>query len=412
MTSPPPSLLAAMAGVLAAVMQMAGALKTAPPLLFLPFDLTVASLVLLLPCLGLLAVTRDWSVAACIGPPIAAALLLAAWMVVAGSWSPSSTILSQKLPELALAGPLMLVIGLLIGAEPRARRALDGASIVIGLVLAAIIAWGVLAGWALTMALDPDQSRVHYQLAGLALATAAALAAVRLVEVPGSARGGWPRRAGWVGVILALAIAALIPGGRTALVALLGGAALAPALRLRALPGLTWAAAVGAAGLAGVLWLLLNPDAAEGLRTLERLTADAAGLDARRGLWGAALGWAGEAAPFGLGTGGFTIAAGHGERRGLYPHNHALEVLAEGGLPGLLLWLAAFGGAALAMLRLAPRVDAARLARITAMVLPVALTIMVSTDLGNRMAWFALGLALSLGVTATPLPMAGRPAHV
>jgi hypothetical protein len=37
---------------------------------------------------------------------------------------------------------------------------------------------------------------------------------------------------------------------------------------------------------------------------------------------------------------------------------------------------------------------------------------MVSTDLGNRMAWFALGLALSLGVTATPLPMAGRPAHV
>jgi cell division protein FtsW (lipid II flippase) len=46
--------------------------------------------------------------------------------------------------------------------------------------------------------------------------------------------------------------------------------------------------------------------------------------------------------------------------------------------------------------RVAPR----RAAEIAAMVLPVALTIMVSTDLGNRMAWFALGLALSLGVAS------------
>jgi hypothetical protein len=36
------------------------------------------------------------------------------------------------------------------------------------------------------------------------------------------------------------------------------------------------------------------------------------------------------------------------------------------------------------------------------MVLPVALTVLVSTDLGNRMAWFALGLALSLGVATAP----------
>jgi len=37
----------------------------------------------------------------------------------------------------------------------------------------------------------------------------------------------------------------------------------------------------------------------------------------------------------------------------------------------------------------------------------VAMTVMVSTDLGNRMAWFALGLALSLGV-GSALP-AGPP---
>jgi hypothetical protein len=64
------------------------------------------------------------------------------------------------------------------------------------------------------------------------------------------------------------------------------------------------------------------------------------------------------------------------------------------------LWLLAFGGGGLVALRLLRRSDPAAAARIAAMVLPVALTVMVSTDLGNRMAWFALGLALSLGVRA------------
>jgi O-antigen ligase len=145
---------------------------------------------------------------------------------------------------------------------------------------------------------------------------------------------------------------------------------------------------------------------------LERLTEEAGGLEARLGLWSAALDWAGQAAPLGLGTGGFSIAAGHGERRGLYPHNHALEALAEAGLPGLLLWLVAFGGGMLAAIRLLRHVAPGRAARIAAMVLPVALTVMVSTDLGNRMAWFALGLALSLGVTARPAPQPGFSRHV
>lgn len=402
MTAPPSAAPVALAaGGLAATLQMAGALKTAPPLAGLPIDLTLASLALLLPAIALLAVSRHWRLDPAIAPPLAAAGLFWAWLVVAGAWSPSSTVLAAKLPEVILAGPLMLATGMMVGAEPAARRALSATTIAIGALLAAIVAWGVVGGWALAALLEAEAQRLQYQLAGLAMATAAALAAVKLVEAP-----SWPGRAAWAALILALAAAALLPGGRTALVALLLGVALAPALRLPRRAALTWAAAVAAAGLAGLLWLVLHPGHAEGLRTLERLTGDAAGFDARRGLWAAALDWAGEAAPFGLGTGGFTIAAGHGERRGLYPHNHALEALAEGGLPGLLLWLGTFGGAALAMLRLAPTLAPARLARMAAMVLPVAMTIMVSTDLGNRMAWFALGLALSLGLSARPLEAA------
>jgi cell division protein FtsW (lipid II flippase) len=51
-------------------------------------------------------------------------------------------------------------------------------------------------------------------------------------------------------------------------------------------------------------------------------------------------------------------------------------------------------------LRQARRVAPGRAARVAALTLPVALTVMVSTDLGNRMAWFALGLLLSLAVEA------------
>jgi O-antigen ligase len=197
----------------------------------------------------------------------------------------------------------------------------------------------------------------------------------------------------------------LVPGGRAALLGLLLGVAGAPALLLwlsgRRGAALGWVAMIGAAGLAGLAGLLALPGAELGLRTLERLFGDpATATPARMILWGEALRWAGESAPWGIGTGGFTLAAGSGDDRALHPHNHALEVLVEAGLPGLLLWLAAFGGGVALAIRQAPRVAPGRAARIAALTLPLGLTAMVSTDLGNRMVWFGLGLLLSLGVEA------------
>jgi O-antigen ligase len=390
---------AALAGISAAVLQLAGALKTAPPLAALPFDLTLAALAVLLPAAALLAATRRWAVSRAVAVPAACAMLLVLWLVLAALWSPSRLVVGQKLPEVALLGPAMLAAGLLVGAEATARRALCRTTLLIGLALAATVVIAVATDWRLPAWADAEAARLQYQLAGLALAMAAALAATRAAEAR-SARGAvLPLAAAAV-----LALAALFPGGRTAMVALLLGLALAPALSFwlhdRAGAALAWCALAAVGATMAVALLVLQPDIAAGLRTLERLAGDPAGLEARLHLWGAALAWAGEAAPFGLGTGAFTLAAGFGERRGLYPHNHALEALAEAGLPGLLLWLGAFGGAAVAMLILAPRVVPGRAARIAALVLPVGLTVMVSTDLGNRMAWFALGLALSLGVEA------------
>jgi O-antigen ligase len=405
------SAAASLAGASAAVLQLAGALKTAPPLAALPFDLTLAALALLLPAVAVLAATRSWHVAPAVAVPAASALLLAFWLVVAGGWSASQAVLGRKLPEVALLGPAMLAAGLLVGAEAAARRAFCRTTLAIGLALAATVVLAVATGWRGPAWADADAARLQYQLAGLALAMAAALAATRAAEARSLRGAVLPLAAAAL-----LALAALFPGGRTAMVALFLGLAAAPALSLwlggRRGAALAWGGLVAVgAGLAAALLLLL-PGLAEGLRTLERLAGDPAGLEARLHLWGAALAWAGEASPLGLGTGAFTIAAGFGERRGLYPHNHALEALAEAGLPGLLLWLGAFGGAAAVMLRRAPRVAPGRAARIAALVLPVGLTVMVSTDLGNRMAWFALGLALSLGVEARRPGMARGAAHV
>jgi O-antigen ligase len=246
---------------------------------------------------------------------------------------------------------------------------------------------------------NPELVRVQYQLAGLAIACAAGLGALRAVEA-----ATWPSRLIWLGFVAAMAVAVLLPGGRTALLSLGVCVALVPALRCwsAARPGaaLGWLLLAAAGGALAMAALLLDPGRADGLRTLERFTQGDMESSARPALWGAAMAWGGEAWPFGLGTGGFTLAAGYGERRGLYPHNHLLEAWAEGGLPGLLFWLLCFGGAALVPLARLRRMAPGRLAQVAALALPVAMAAMVSTDLGNRMVWFALGLVLSTGVVA------------
>ena len=395
-------LLAAGTGIFAAVLHFAGALKSLPGVAALPVDLTLLAGLCLMASLTLLVPLRRWWFGPGLAVPLAGAGLLLVWMVLAGGWSASRAVLEQKLPQAVLLGPPMLLAGLLVGADARSLRRLVAATLVIGVVVALATIWGiatdsvVLGGEA---GADPDRLRVQYQLAGLAIASAAALAAVRAVEA------GPVARLAWLLLALALCVAVLIPGGRAALLAAGLGVVGAPAQRLwlarRPVAALGWAVVVAGCGVAGLAVLLATPETALSLLTLERAFGDpGTATSAREILWAEALRWAGAAAPFGLGTGGFTLASGTGDDRHLHPHNHALEALVEGGLPGFALWLLAFGGATLLALQRSGRVMPARAARIAALTLPMAVTAMVSTDLGNRMVWFALGLALSLAVEA------------
>ena len=392
-------LFAALAGLAGAVLHFAGALKSTQAVAALPFDITLLALLALLGLLPLLALGRAWLLSRALGPPLAACGLLWVWWVLAAAWSPWGEGVADRLPEVVLAGPLMLLLGLLIGADPAARRVFAAAVIWLGAFVAVSIAWGlatdavVLGG---QVGADPARVRVQYQVAGLAIACAAGLVALRA-----TAARGWLAMF-WLALLGALAVGVLLPGGRAALVELCAVVALAPALRWllqgRVAAALGWIALVAAGGAAGLGLLLLDPGRAEDLATLERFFRPDGGQDsAREILWSEAWRLAGVA---GLGPGGFPPAIGVGQDRGLHPHNHAIEALVEGGAVGLLLWLAAFGGAALLALARLPRVAPERAALILALTLPIAMTAMVSTDLGNRMVWFALGLALSLGVEA------------
>ncbi|WP_426954758.1 O-antigen ligase family protein [Muricoccus radiodurans] len=393
----PPALLA---GLPAAGLHFSGALKSAPPVAALPFDPTVLFAAALAPGLLLLLAGRRWRALPLLAPPLACCAGLWLWLVVAGLWSPSRAVLAAKLPEAVLLAPAMLAAGLAIGADAPARRVLTDGTIALGVFVAAAVAWGISHGEVVLGGPtdgDPERVRVQYQLAGLAIACAAGLASVRA-----ALSTGW-RRAPWAAVVLALAAAQLLPGGRAALLGLGLAVVLAPAAAFwsagRPRAALGWVGLAIVAGL-GFAVVLADPDRISGLRTLERLTSEGIAASARPILWSQAVDWAGASAPWGLGTGGFTVAAGSGERRGLYPHNHALEALVEGGLPGLLLWLGAFGGGLAVLLARVRSMPPRAAGALVALVLPVAVAVMVSTDLGNRMAWFALGLALSPGLLA------------
>ncbi len=395
--------LAPAAAVPLAAMHFGGALKSAPLLSSLPFDVTVMAGAIAIPALALLASGRRWRLSRSVAMPLAAAAGLWLWFTLAGLWSTSGAVLSAKLPEMVILGPAMLLAGVVVGGDSRALAAFARATLAIGVLVGAAVAWGLAFGDVVlggALAVRPDATRVQYQITGLAIASAAALAALAAARA-----GGW-RRLAWLGLAAGLALAALLPGGRAGLLGLALAAGLAPCVwfwaghRPRAALGWVVLSLVGAA--LGLSLLFLDPERAVGFRTLERLTQGGLEASARPWLWSAALHWADETLPFGLGTAGFPIAAGFGEWRGRYPHNHVLEALAEGGLPGLVLWLGCFGGAVLVAAARLPRVTPLRAATVAALAVPVAVSVLVSTDLGNRMAWLAVGLLIGLGVDSAP----------
>ena len=174
--------LAWLAGAATALLHLAGGVKSIPLIGALPIDFTVLSAGLALPLLALCALTRRWVVAPALGVPLLAIATLWLWLILAGCWSASGAVLAAKLPEIILLGPVMLLAGLIVAGDQTTLRGFCagvlGAGALVAASLAANLAGGSVALGGLPGA-DPEKWRIAYQVTGLAIAMAAALAAVR-----------------------------------------------------------------------------------------------------------------------------------------------------------------------------------------------------------------------------------------
>ena len=117
-------LFAGLAGITAALLQFAGALKTTPALAGLPFDLTLVCGLALCGLLPLLLAGGGWRFSRALALPLLGAAGLWLWWVVASVWSVNGNAAMAKLVPIVLVGPVMLVAGLLVGADATGRQAL------------------------------------------------------------------------------------------------------------------------------------------------------------------------------------------------------------------------------------------------------------------------------------------------
>jgi O-antigen ligase len=88
--------------------------------------------------------------------------------------------------------------------------------------------------------------------------------------------------------------------------------------------------------------------------------------------------------------------------RDLFPHNLFIEALVELGPPGLLLFVAILLTAAFGWARAMRTAPGPQWATSACLGLIMLVLISVSTDLGNPLLWFTLGLLGAIGAESSP----------
>lgn len=392
-------------GALACLLIFVGVLKSLPGVASAPIDITPVLLGLTLLHLAFALVSRRIVLAPALPVLFLLHACFALLAITSAGTSPGREIVPDKLRDVVLVAPVMMAIGAAVAADATAFRRFLLAAKLLGPAMGGFIAAAFTLGLVNVIVQfggrgSVQTQRVQYQLANLLIALAASAYAIAVLRTRGPARLG---NAAMTGL---LAFAALIPGGRSGFIGLCLTVVVTPCLYLwhRGRRRLALALAVGltAALALGVATLFASTQFASGLRTVERLTQGDGEGGGRMALWQAAFRLVGGNGFWGVGFGGYTPAAGWGVTREYYPHNLFIESMVELGLPGLLLfsgiWLTAWGGWLRAAARLATDAKGAEQWAATAgFGLIMLIYVSVSTDLGNPLMWFALGLLAGCG---------------
>jgi O-antigen ligase len=393
-------------GAFALLLLFVGVLKSFPLVRNAPVDITPLLFAIVALHLAWALVSRAYVFPTAVPALFALHALFALLCVISAGSSPGREIIDAKLRDVVLVAPAMMAIGVAVAADRTAFRRF----VLAAQVLAPIVGGLIAAAFALGLVNVVVQfggrgnlqtARVQYQLANLLIALAASAYAVAALRTQ-----GWRRWAA-TAITLVLAFAALIPGGRSGFIGLCLAVVTGPFLVLWHEGRRRAAALLAGAMLAGSLLivtvLFAQSQLATGLRTLERFTQGGIGeSSARLPLWRAAFDLIGGNGFFGVGFGGYTPSAGWGVNRDLFPHNLFIEALVELGPLGLLLFVAIVLCAVLGWAFAMRRAPAPQWAVSACFGVIMLVLISVSTDLGNPLLWFALGLLAGTGAEAVP----------
>ena len=133
-----------------------------------------------------------------------------------------------------------------------------------------------------------------------------------------------------------------------------------------------------------------------GVSRLLNFAQSATDTTGRQILWAAAMHLAEQHPVFGAGFASFHATADNLQGIGTYPHNIFLELLAETGLIGFLLFTSAFAAAIVMLLRAMPRLAFLESAIWLAAFCVVLVEVNVSGSVTNRFIAFVLGITLGL----------------
>lgn len=393
-------------GVFACMLIFTGVLKSLPGVAALPVDITPLLLGLCLLHLAWALVSRHLVLPAAVPALFGLQAGFAVLAIATSGLGQGREIVPDKLRDVVLVAPVMMALGVAVATDRQAFRRFLLAAKVLGPLMGGFIAFAFAFGLVNVVVQFGGRGsvatqRVQYQLANLLIALAASAYSVAALN----SRGTW--RLFNLGMTALLAFAALIPGGRSGFIGLCLAVVLAPFLallhagRLRA--AILLAAFMGVGVVLGVAALFASAEFTTGLRTVERFTQGGIGeSSARLPLWRAAFDLIEGNGFFGLGFGAYTPSAGWGVNRDLFPHNLFIEAMVELGLPGLVLFLAILATAGLGWLSGRHAVDAEQWAASAAFGLIILILISVSTDLGNPLMWFCLGLLAGCGGASLP----------
>lgn len=326
--------------------------------------------------------------------------LLNLFLLFSAVKSNSSQILYEKLFHVTVIGFAMTILSLSVSSSEKAFKSFTSTCFFVGMLCSFIIPATLVFDFSVRGGpVETEFSRVQYQLVGILFASASVIAATSLIE-------SWPlHRLQKLFSLSLLVVGSAILGGRASFFSLICSTLIAASLmyvkstkqRPRS-PLITLVLfLIGSYLFSFVLFLLGATELIVYLRLLKHLNLD---QDIRVMLWGMAVS---KASVFGLGTASFAPTMGLGDLRRWYPHNLMLEALVELGVPGFMVFCMLLVTAISSLCICRHSISDNELSILAGFACICGAQIFTSTDLGNRMAWFWLGLLTGASCRATCL---------